>query len=187
LGGSAGLAGAGAGGAGFGGDGGGGAIAAGGIGAAAGAPVGGAGGSGGSVDPGSGYYVSPTGSDDNPGTSNAPFRTIVKARDVVRTVNDDMSEDLHVYLRGGTYRLSEAIRFGPEDSAKNGHRIYYEAYPGETPVLSGSVEVSGWTEHTGGVYRAALDRQTKLRNLYVNDARAELGSKTVTSRGGQSP
>jgi len=32
------------------------------------------------------YYVSPTGSDSNTGTIDAPFKTIAKARDVVRTV-----------------------------------------------------------------------------------------------------
>jgi hypothetical protein len=33
------------------------------------------------------YYVSPTGSDSNLGTFAAPFKTITKARDVVRTIN----------------------------------------------------------------------------------------------------
>jgi len=33
------------------------------------------------------YYVSPGGSDINPGTLAQPFLTVTKARDVVRTVN----------------------------------------------------------------------------------------------------
>ena len=37
---------------------------------------------------------------------------------------------------------------------------------------------------SGSVYKAALARSTKLRNLYVNDARASLTRKTVTSQGG---
>ena len=48
------------------------------------------------------YYVSPTCSDSNPGTLSQPFLTISKARDVVRTVNDNMTGDIVVYLRGGT-------------------------------------------------------------------------------------
>ena len=36
------------------------------------------------------YYVSPTGSDSNPGTLAQPFQTIAKARDVVRTVNGNI-------------------------------------------------------------------------------------------------
>jgi hypothetical protein len=42
----------------------------------------------------------------------------------------------------------------------------------------------GWTASSGGVYKATLDRKTKLRNLYVNDARANMTSKTVSSKGG---
>ncbi|HPT90852.1 MAG TPA: carbohydrate-binding protein [Acetivibrio sp.] len=130
------------------------------------------------------YYVSPNGSDSNPGTIDAPFKTITKARDVVRTVNGNMKGDIYVYLRGGTYNITETITFGPQDSGTNGYRIYYMAYPGETPVLSGATKVTGWTRHTGNIYKANLNRSTKLRNLYVNDKRASMTSKTVTARGG---
>jgi len=41
------------------------------------------------------------------------------------------------------------------------------AYPGETPVLSGATKVTGWTRHNGNIYKAKLNRSTKLRNLYV--------------------
>src|SRR4051812_6339093 len=82
----------------------------------------GSGGSGGADVPVSGkaYYVSPLGSDTNPGTLSAPFLSIGKARDVVREQNGQMTEDIHVVLRGGTYRLSSAVSFGPADSGSNG-------------------------------------------------------------------
>jgi len=152
--------------------------------------VSGADGSGGSagavvlpVD-GTAYYVSPTGSDANPGSLSAPFLTISKARDVVRTVNAQMAADIHVLLRAGTYRLASAISFGPQDSGMNGHRIWYESYPGEKAILNGAVAVSDWSAATGGLYKAHLARSTKLRNLYVNDRRAAMGSKVVASKGG---
>jgi hypothetical protein len=129
------------------------------------------------------YFVSPTGSDSNPGTMSAPFQTITKARDVVRTVNTGMTQDLTVYLRGGTYPISSTVAFGPSDSGMNGHRIVYQAFPGETPVLNGATQVTGWTVASGNVYRASLNRTTKLRNLYVNDARANLTSKTASGKG----
>jgi hypothetical protein len=72
------------------------------------------------------FYVSPTGSDSDPGTLEQPFQTITKARDVVRTVNT--AKDIHVYLRGGVYNLAGTITFGPQDSGTNGYRIYYQAY-----------------------------------------------------------
>ena len=128
------------------------------------------------------YYVSPEGSDSNPGTIDAPFQTVSKARDVVRTINTNMTGDIYVYLRGGNYGIASTITFGTQDSGTNGHRIYYLAYPGETPVLNGATKVTGWTVHSGNIYKAALSRTTKLRNLYVNDARANMTSKTVTAK-----
>ena len=131
-----------------------------------------------------GLYVSPAGSDANAGTMSAPFLTVTKARDVVRTMSASMAQDIHVYLRGGTYNIATPITFGVQDSGTNGHRIFYQAYPGETPVLNGATKVTGWTLSSGNIYKAPLSRTTKLRNLYVNDARAVMASKTVTSRGG---
>ncbi len=131
-----------------------------------------------------GFYVAPDGDDANPGTIDAPYLTLERAREAVDTQNDDMTEDLHVYLRGGIHRMSTTVSFDSKDSATNGHRIYYEAYPGETPVLSGSTRVNGWTPHGAGIYKARLERSTKLRNLYVNDRRALMASKRVTSQGG---
>lgn len=130
------------------------------------------------------YYVSPVGSDDAAGSVDAPFKTMSKARDVVRGINSSMTGDIYVYLRGGDYRITSTIVFESQDSGTNDHRIYYQAYPDETPVLNGSTKVTGWAPHDGNIYSAPLDRSTKLRNLYVNDARAFMASKTVRSNGG---
>src|SRR5512142_1628851 len=99
------------------------------------------------------YYISPTGSDSNPGTLAAPFQTIAKARDVVRTVSASMNGDIYVYLRGGTYNIASPIAFGPQDSGNNGYRVYYQAYSGETPILNGATKVTGWTQYSGNIYR----------------------------------
>jgi len=130
------------------------------------------------------YYVSPTGSDSNPGTISEPFKTVTKARDVVRAINSNMTGDIYVYLRGGIYNITSTITFESRDSGTNGHRIYYQAYQNETPVLNGATKVTGWTQHSGNIYKATLNRSTKLRNLYVNDKRALMTKKTVTARGG---
>jgi hypothetical protein len=155
-------------------------------GANAGATGGGtAGASGGSAGaPAKGIFVSPQGSGANAATLDAPLKTLGKARDLVRASQASKDEDAHVYLRGGRYDITTAVTFGPDDSGQGEHRVYYEAYPGETPVLTGSTRVTGWSAATGGVYKASLSRTTKLRNLYVNDARAKMTSKTVTARGG---
>lgn len=127
------------------------------------------------------FYVSPDGSDSGDGSAASPFATITAARDAVREINGDMSRDITVYLRGGDYRITEAIEFDKRDSATNGHRISYKAYPGETPVINGAKKVTGWTKYNDKLYAAPLDRDYKLRNLYVNDKRANMGSVTVNS------
>ena len=64
------------------------------------------------------YYVAPDGNDANPGTITSPFRTLQRARDVVRTVNANMTGDIYVYLRGGNYPVSSTIEFGPATPAR---------------------------------------------------------------------
>lgn len=132
----------------------------------------------------SSYYISPQGKDSNPGTKEQPFLTIARARDAVRQINQKMTTDIHVYLRGGTYPLTETISFSPADSGMNGHRVVYQAYPNETPVVHGADRVTGWKQHQGRIYTAKLDRSTKLRTLIVNGKRARMASKTVHALGG---
>ncbi|MFG1672936.1 RICIN domain-containing protein [Micromonospora sp. NPDC049282] len=131
------------------------------------------------------FYVAPDGNDANPGTIQSPFRTLQRARDVVRTVNAGMTGDINVFLRGGTYPVGSTVEFGQGDSGTNGFRVVYAAYPDERPVLDGGVQVTGWTQHSGNIWKAPLDRANKLRALYVNDKRAFMASKTVTSAGCQ--
>ncbi|MEU8153712.1 ricin-type beta-trefoil lectin domain protein [Micromonospora sp. NPDC048986] len=129
------------------------------------------------------YYVAPDGNDANPGTLQSPFRTLQRARDIVRTVTTNMTGDVNVFLRGGTYPVSSTIEFGTSDSGTNGFRVSYAAYPNEKPVLDGGVQVTGWSQHSGNIWKAPLDRTNKLRALYVNDKRAYMASKTISSAG----
>lgn len=129
------------------------------------------------------YYVSLTGDDANPGTENQPFQTLTAARDAVRTINSSMSGDIYVFLRGGTYHLPGTLMFEPQDSGTNGYTIYYMAYPDEVPVLNGGTLVTGWTQHDGNIYKATLNRSTKLRTLIVNEKRAYMASMNVNCQG----
>ncbi len=120
------------------------------------------------------YYVSPSGDDSNSGTLAAPFKTIAKARDVVRSTKGNMTGDISVYLRGGTYFLTSPLEFNVNDGGTNGHQVIYKAYTGEIPVISGATQVTGWTLDKANVYKATLDRDTKLRSLIVNGVRAQM-------------
>ncbi len=127
-------------------------------------------------------YVSPDATGGN-GTLEAPFGSIEEARDAIRKINKDMTANITVYLRGGDYRIKEAIEFDTRDSASNGYTITYQAYEDEIPVINGSVAVTGWEKAEGNLYKATLDRDYKLRNLYVNDKRANMGSVTLQAQG----
>jgi hypothetical protein len=90
--------------------------------------------------------VAPNGSDANSGSLKKPFATIDRARDEVRKlVAAGLQEDVTVFFRGGTYVLDHTVVFGLTDSGNSDHTITYAAYPGETPVFSGGVTITGWT------------------------------------------
>src|SRR5262245_60045584 len=73
------------------------------------------------------FYVSPgpEGNDGNLGTEDAPFQTIGRARDAVRAIAGNMSNDVVVYLRGGIYPLSDTLHFDQGDSGQNGFNVIY--------------------------------------------------------------
>jgi hypothetical protein len=115
-------------------------------------------------------WVSTGGDDRNPGTEEQPLRTIGRARDLVRTMNHDMTDDITVFI-GGEHHVGQPIVFGPEDSGTNGFNIVYVAAPGERPVVSGGFRVSGWTLADGTTNLWAAPAPPGLENardLYVN-------------------
>jgi len=117
------------------------------------------------------YYVSPGGNDGNPGTEAQPFRTIQKARDVVRARTGAWTGDIYIWLRGGTYTLDSTLTFTEADAGKDGHYVAYQAYTGERPVISGGTPVTGWQAYGNGIYRAPCGNM-HFRQLYVNGKKA---------------
>ncbi|WP_462410446.1 right-handed parallel beta-helix repeat-containing protein [Neobacillus sp. Marseille-QA0830] len=73
------------------------------------------------------YYISPTGSDSNPGTIDAPFKSLMKAQEAA-------SPGDTVYIRGGVYddftsAKTDNTYHYVNNFTKSG--IAYEAYPGD--------------------------------------------------------
>ncbi len=106
------------------------------------------------------FYVAPNGDDKGPGSLEAPFATLGRARDAVcalrNTQGGTLKQPVTVLIRGGTYWLSEPVEFAPRDSGSAACPITYAAYPGETPIFSGGVPIANWTQDEIGAYQAML-------------------------------
>ena len=100
------------------------------------------------------FFVSPAGDDANPGTKAKPFSTLAHVRDAVRIVNQKMSGDTVVNLRGKNYCVTQPLEFGTEDSGRNGFNVVYRAYKNETPIISSGVSAKNWTRDHGRIYSA---------------------------------
>lgn len=127
------------------------------------------------------FYISPSGSDVNPGTISQPFQTLTRARDAVRSVNKNMTGDIIVYLRGGYYQLSSPLTLDAGDSGTNGHLIIWQSYPGETALVSGGKTVTGWQQE-GDKWKAFVGAGTDSRQLYVNGVRANRAAKDIEGK-----
>jgi hypothetical protein len=121
-------------------------------------------------------YVSPSGSDANPGTQAQPVRTLPRARDLVRARNRNLTADLTVYLERGTYRLTQPLVLDARDSGSNGHAVLYtSAHPGDLPVISGGIAITGWklVDRSRNLWSApAPDVLKNARQLYIDGVRA---------------
>jgi hypothetical protein len=95
-------------------------------------------------------WVSPKGNDQNNGSKELPLATpsaaLRRARELRRLSDASVKDGIHIILKGGIYPLDEAIFVRPEDSGTVDSPTTIEAAPGERPVLSGGVNVSGWVK-----------------------------------------
>jgi hypothetical protein len=82
-----------------------------------------------------------------------------------------MSGNVLVYLRQGTHTLTNTVVFDERDSGANGFDVVYSSYPGETAVVSGGRQITGWTDAGGGLFKAPVG-SLRFRQLYVNGKRA---------------
>ncbi|WP_284645747.1 right-handed parallel beta-helix repeat-containing protein [Paenibacillus silviterrae] len=124
----------------------------------------------------SAYYVATNGNDLWSGTlaapnstgTDGPFKTLGKARDVMRT-----STIKTTYVRGGSYYMASTLVLNASDNG-----IKFTAYNGETPVLSGGQVVTGFTAEAGGLYSAPLATPSDLE-LTVDGHRQRVAEKKL--------
>ncbi len=116
-------------------------------------------------------YVDAAAQNNGNGKKNSPFNTIGQAKDYVRTLSKDKG-DIVVEIADGFYELEHTLLFDERDSGNENCRISYVAADNAYPVISRGKRIKGeWTSEGNGIYSVALDRDEKLRSLYVNGQR----------------
>lgn len=125
------------------------------------------------------YYVSEKGNDDFSGRldspnfsrNDGPFRTIEKAKQVVREkIRWGMNSEITIIIRGGEYCIDSTLEFNHEDSGRNGFSVIYKSYPNEEVILNGGYYIKEWEKYKGNIYKTNVGRNV-FSTMYENDKR----------------
>ena len=112
------------------------------------------------------FYVDSEGNDNNDGSLAHPFATVGRAQAAVGTlISQGLSEDVHVYLRDGTYYLDETLSFDRSDSGTAAYSITYQNYPGEHPIISGGRTITGWQSAGGDLWTTTIPEDDWLGDI----------------------
>lgn len=116
-------------------------------------------------------YASPTGSDAASGTKDAPFATLQRARDEVRSLKKagKLTDGATVEVLGGTYELSQPFELTAEDSGAGiANPITYRAQPDAQVRLVGGKVVNGFKPVTDQAVLARLDETARGKVLQAD-------------------
>jgi len=136
---------------------------------------------------GASYYVATNGNDTwsgklaspNPQKTDGPFASMARAQAAVeQLLKSHPSNPVVVMARQGTYYLPlsptkpGALNFTSADSGTSSVPVIWENYPNETPVISGGIPVSNWTNVSGALWRAKLPSNVQpFETLFYNGER----------------
>ncbi|MDF7823549.1 putative glycoside hydrolase [Pontiellaceae bacterium B12227] len=139
-------------------------------------------------------YVSPEGHAQGDGSLERPYATLPEAVQAVRTLRTSgYKEPVSILLRAGRHPLKETLVLGVEDgnpepladaaapmvgagNITEPATLTISAYPGEKPVVSGGVPVTGWTRlnSDGRIWVAELpEGLERFYTLYDNKGRLQ--------------
>ena len=91
-------------------------------------------------------WVSPQGNDNGTGTAEAPFATLNKALETVRTMRANHKVCYTIVMRGGLYSVMETIKLTPADSGTPLSPTIITSADGEKAIISGGIIVNNWSE-----------------------------------------
>jgi hypothetical protein len=123
-------------------------------------------------------YVSPAGTDTNPGTADKPLATLTAARDKAREFRKTMKLDvpLEIIAAGGEYFMMQPLSLTADDSGTPASPLVFKAEPGTKAVFRGGIQVSGFEKVSDTLWRAFIPQvayyDSYFEQLFINGRRA---------------
>ncbi len=123
-------------------------------------------------------YVSPAGTDTNPGTVDKPLTTLTAARDKAREMRKTtkLNEPLEIIITGGEYLMMQPLFLTTDDSGTPASPLVFKTEPGSKAVFRGGIPVSGFEKVNEKLWRAFIPQvawyDSYFEQLYVNGRRA---------------
>lgn len=123
-------------------------------------------------------YLSPEGSDENPGTRNQPMATLTGARDKVRLYrkNFDVNKPVEIIALEGEYFMQQPLVLTAEDNGTSSSPLIIRSEHGKKVIFRGGVKVSGFEQAGENLWRAFIPNvayyNSYFEQLYVNGERA---------------
>jgi len=125
-------------------------------------------------------YVDPVnGKDSYKGTKAEPLATIQKALDHVAALqtSDEPFKGIVVYLKGGTYNVTETISITSAHSGKNQIPVIISAYDNEEVIISGGNQIAG------SAFKAVGEISTEAYSKLPAAVRDEVVAVSLTDLG----
>jgi hypothetical protein len=116
-------------------------------------------------------FVSPRGSDANPGSKAKPFATLERARDAVRELKRAgkvSQRGLTVWLRGGDFLRTNVLELTAADSGAPNGPVVWRAYGTERVRLLGGCVLTGFQPVSDASVLARLDKAARGHILQLD-------------------
>ena len=110
------------------------------------------------------FFTAPSGSDQNAGTLQSPFRTLKKALSAAASGKGSVT----VFLKGGTYYLDTTLLLRADQFRPASLTI--ASYKNEAVYISAGKKLQlRWTPLRNGIYKARVPQDLVFEQLYINN------------------
>lgn len=115
-------------------------------------------------------FVSPSGTDSNPGTKGRPVATFERARELVQNLS--AGDSVKVLFAPGIYYLPEPLVFTHADNKAS--VVYQSEEEGKAIISGGSPLDLKWKHWKNGIFKAHVEGNLLIDQLYINGIRQRM-------------